>query len=73
MNLQSLNKLCFTICIVCIVVGTILSMAMIWLEISDNPFVWKSWLTIGVLFLASAVTLSLNKTLGGRGGEGGEN
>ena len=48
-------------------------MAMIWLEISDNPFVWKSWLTIGVLFLASAVTLSLNKTLGGRGGEGGEN
>ncbi len=72
MNLQQLNKVCFTICIVCIVLGTVLSMAMIWFEISDNSFVWKSWLTIGVLFLASALTLSVNKTLGGRGQEDGE-
>jgi hypothetical protein len=25
--------------------------------------VWKSWLTIGVFFLASALTLSVSKTL----------
>ena len=66
MNLQHLNKICFTICIVCIVLGTVLSLAMIWGEIKDNEFVWKSWLTIGVLFLASALTLSVSKTLGGR-------
>jgi hypothetical protein len=72
MNLQHLNKVCFTICIVCIVLGTVLSLAMIWGEIKDNTFVWKSWLTIGVLFLASALTLSVSKTLGGRGNDSGE-
>ena len=66
MNLQHLNKTCFTICMVCIVLGTVLSLAMIWGEIRDNEFVWKSWLTIGVLFLASALTLSVSKTLGER-------
>jgi hypothetical protein len=66
MNLQYLNKVCFTVCIVCIVLGTVLSLAMIWGEIRDNEFVWKSWLTIGVLFLAFALTLSVSKTLGGR-------
>lgn len=66
MNLQHLNKVCFTICIICILSGTVLSLAMIWGEISDNEFVWKSWLTTGVLFLASALTLSVSKTLGGR-------
>ena len=66
MNLHHLNKICFTICIVCIVLGTVLSLAMIWSEISDREFVWKSWLTIGVFFLASALTLSVSKALGGR-------
>lgn len=63
--MQKLNKACFTICIVCIVLGIVLSLAMIWGEMKDNEFMWKSWLTIGVFFLASALTLSVNKTLGG--------
>jgi hypothetical protein len=50
MNLQLLNRVCFTICIVCIVLGTVLSLAMIWGEIRDSSVVWKSWLTIGVFF-----------------------
>ncbi len=66
LNLQYLNKICFTVCVVCIVLGTVLSLAMIWGEIRDSHFVWKSWLTIGVFFLASALTLSVSKTLGGR-------
>ena len=65
MNLQLLNKVCFTICIGCIVLGTMFSLAIIWGELSDNEeFVWKSWLSTGVLFLASALTLSVSKTLG---------
>ncbi len=72
MNLQYLDKICFTICIICIVCGTVLSLAMIWGEIRGNAFVWKSWLTIGVLFLASALTLSVSKTLGGRAGNSGD-
>lgn len=63
MNLDRLNKICFTICIICIVAGAVLSLAMIWLELHDEKFAWKSWLTIGVFFLASALTLSVNKTL----------
>lgn len=72
MNLQYLNKVCFTICIVCIVMGAVLAMAMIWAEMQDNEFVWKSWLTIAVLFLSSALTLSVSKTFGGRARGGGE-
>jgi len=72
MNLQLLNKVCFTICIGCIVLGTAFSLAIIWGELSDNEFFWKSWLSIGVLFLASAVTLSVSKTLGRHEKPGGD-
>ena len=72
MNLQHLNKICFTICIVCIVLGTVLSLAMVWGEIPDNKFLWKSWFTIGTFFLASALTLSVNKTLGSFGKRGSD-
>jgi hypothetical protein len=67
MSLQILDKICFTICIVCIVAGTVLSLAMIWCEIHDNEIVWKSWATIAILFLASALTLAVSKTFAGRG------
>ena len=62
--LQVLNKVCFTTCIVCTVLGTVLSLAMIWGEIDGSGFVWKSWLTIGVFFFSSATTLAVSKTLG---------
>ncbi len=65
MDLQRLNKVCFTICIVGIVLGVVLSLALIWGDFRDE-FVWKSWLTTGVLFLASALTLSVNKMIGNR-------
>lgn len=67
MNLRVLDKICFTICVVCIVAGTVLSLVMIWGEIADNEFVWKCWLTIALLFLASALTLAVSKTFAGRG------
>ncbi|QDV73004.1 hypothetical protein K2D_11740 [Planctomycetes bacterium K2D] len=64
MSLRQLEKICFTICLVCIVSGTVLSLAMIWLEVTEEEVIRKSWLTILVLFLASALTLSVSKTLG---------
>ncbi len=66
MNLAALNKICFTICIVCIFLGMALSLAMIWGELRGNQFVWKSWLTIGVLFVTSASILSVSRTFEGR-------
>lgn len=79
MNQRRLDKICFTICTVSIVVGSALSLAMIWGEIRDNELVWKSWLTAVVFFLASGLVLSVSKTFGGgraenqEGDEGGAN
>lgn len=66
MSLRFLDKICFTICTVCIMAGTVLSLAMIWCEIVDDKIVWKSWGTIAVLILASALTLAVSKTFAGR-------
>lgn len=67
MSLRFLDKVCFTMCLVCILAGTVLSLMMVWTEIRDNEFIWKCWMTILVLFLASALTLSVSKTFAGRG------
>ena len=66
--IPALNKICFTVCIVCIVLGTVLGLAMIWGDLRSQEFVWKAWLTIGIFFLASALTLSVSKTYLGWGG-----
>jgi len=65
MNLDVLNKICWTICIVCIVAGTALSFTMIWATL-DNEFVWKAWASMGVLFFASGATLVVSKALGSK-------
>ena len=65
MNLTSLNRICWTICIVCIVVGTALSLSMIWTPYQSDTLM-KSWSTIAVLFFASAATLIVSKTVSGK-------
>jgi hypothetical protein len=62
-DLSVLNKICWTISIVCIIAGTVLSFAMIWATL-DNEFVWKAWASMGVLFFASSATLVVSKVLG---------
>ena len=68
MNLTVLNKLCWTICIVCIVAGTVLSLSMIW-GAYQNDTLMKAWSSIGVLFFASAATLIVSKMVGGKSEE----
>jgi hypothetical protein len=63
--MHNLNKICFTICIVCIVLATVMAFALIWGG-GDKEFLWKGELSVLVLFVASAATLSVNQTLGGR-------
>jgi len=65
-DLKSLNTICYMICIVCIVAGTLLGLGMIWVS-SENPYIWKGLLTIFVLFAAAALTLSVNRAVAGRG------
>jgi hypothetical protein len=65
MNLAALNKICFTICIICIVLGTVLAISMIWVTYPSD-FLWKFWSTNGVIFLAAVLTLIVSKVFGGR-------
>ena len=68
MNLTVLNRVCWTICIVCIVAGTVFSLSMIW-GTYESEFLWKAWSSIAVLFCASTATLVVSKVVGGKGGE----
>jgi hypothetical protein len=66
-NWQVLNRVCFTICIICIVAGTVFSLSMIWTPY-ESDVLWKAWATIAVLFFASAATLIVSRVVGGKGG-----
>ena len=66
-NWQVLNRVCFTICIICIVAGSALSLTMIW-HTFESEFLWKTWSTMAVLFFASVATLIVSRVVGGKGG-----
>ena len=65
MNLAMLNKICWAICIVCIVVGTVLSFTMIWATL-ESDFLWKAWTSMAVLFFGSSAMLVVSRVLGGQ-------
>lgn len=65
MNSQALNKICFSICIVCIVIGVMISLVMIWTP-GINEVMWRCLGTVGIVFLGAAATLSVSKAFGGR-------
>lgn len=65
-KLQAMNRICFTTSIVSIVMGVVLSLAMIWLEMYDNEFVYKSWLSLCVFFFGSLMTMAVGNALGPR-------
>ncbi|HZY85959.1 MAG TPA: hypothetical protein VFE78_14095 [Gemmataceae bacterium] len=67
MNLTVLNRLCWTICIVCILAGSALSLSMIW-GTYQSEFLWKAWTSIAVLFFASAAALVVTKVVGVKSG-----
>jgi hypothetical protein len=65
MDLRVLNKVCFTICIVCIVLGVVTALTMIWMP-GDNDTRWRLLATTGIVFLGAAATLSVTRTYGVR-------
>ena len=64
MRTNTIRTICFTVCILCILGGMLLGIAMIWDWIKDNDFIRKAFMTLGVLFFASLMTLSVAKKLG---------
>lgn len=64
MRMNTIRNICFTICILCIIASLLLGMAMIWDWVKDSDFIHKSFMTLGALFVASLLTLSVAKKLG---------
>jgi hypothetical protein len=61
MIIKILNKICFTICIVCIIAGIVLGLGIIWGS-HDDEIMWKGLGTVLVLFVGSALTLAVSNT-----------
>ena len=66
-NWQVLNRVCFTICIICIVAGTVFSLSMIWTPYESEDLL-KVWGTVAVLFFASTATLIVSRVVGVKAG-----
>jgi hypothetical protein len=64
MRQDTIRSICFTVCIFCIVAGMLLGIGMIWDWIDDSTLIRKSFMTLGLLFLASLLTLTVASKLG---------
>ena len=60
--MEKLNKICYTICIACIVLGVLFSILIIWGDVK-GAVIWKSWITIAVFFCASLLTIGVNRIM----------
>lgn len=55
-----LNKICFTICLICTVTAISLALSMIWVTHSSE-FIWKSLATCGVVFIGSSALAAVGR------------
>lgn len=58
--MKDLNKIMLYVSLFCILVATTISILAIWQVVIDAEFVWKSLMTLGVIFLASLLTFTVN-------------
>ena len=65
MDLRVLNKICFTISIVSILVSVVIALSMIWTP-GINETMWRLLGTVGIVFLGSSATLSVSKAFGSK-------
>lgn len=56
---------CFWVCLVCIAVGAILGIGLVWKFVSGD-WMYQAWQTIGIVFLAAALTLAIGQTYLGK-------
>jgi hypothetical protein len=58
--MKTITKICFSVCILCIIGATCVSIMAIWNVVDDTALVWKSLSTMGVIFLASIMTVTVD-------------
>ena len=59
-----LNKAALAIALICVAAGTGISVLAIWGFIGDTGIVWRSLATLGVIFLGTILTVTVNNMLG---------
>jgi hypothetical protein len=63
--LSIVNRLCYVVCLMAIVVGATLSIIAIWSDFDDD-LMWKGISTALVLFAAGILTIVVNGVIGAR-------
>ena len=61
-----LNKVALAIALICVAGGTGIAVLAIWGFIGDTGIVWRALATLGVIFLATILTVTVNNMLGSR-------
>lgn len=62
MTLRIINRICYTIAIVCIISGVVYALALIWGD-HWRKDAWKGLATLSVVFLGAVMTLSVNQIM----------
>jgi type IV secretory pathway VirB2 component (pilin) len=60
--LTIVNRICYTICILCIIAGVVVGLMIIWGDRRDENH-WKYMASLFVVFAASSLTMSVNRLL----------
>ena len=63
--LSVVNRLCYVVCVLAIVIGATLSIVAIWSDFDDD-LMWKGISTALVLFTAGVLTIGVNNIIGVR-------
>ena len=62
-NMQKVNRICLTICIVTIISASLIALLAVWGVVGeDTQLMWRSLGTCAILFFASAVTMTVLNT-----------
>lgn len=60
MTYDKINRACFYTSMLCVSLGLILSLAMVWEVFPNNRVIEKSWLSIGIIFGSAVVIAAIN-------------
>ena len=63
--MNKINVICFTVAIVCIALGSLFGLALVWLDV-PGEFVWRCFLSLGIFFGASMLAGFAVNVLAGR-------
>lgn len=61
--MKNLNRITLYLAIFCIIIATTISILAIWQVVIDTAFVLRSLMTLGVIFLASLLTFTVNNLI----------